>query len=163
MYKETDFELENTVIDAIKKINASEWLCIVVTNQPVVARGLCSIEDVENIHKKMESLLGTRGVYLDDVFYCPHLPEENPAYKIKCHCRKPDIGMLESAAAKYNIELSQSWIVGDTTMDIQTGINAKMHTALVLTGEAGNDKKYQVIPEITGNNLLEIINKIIGE
>lgn len=168
LYKETDFELENTVIDAIKRINASEYLCIVVTNQPVVARGLCSIADVENIHKKMESILGTSGVYLDDVFYCPHhpdkgYPEENPAYKIKCHCRKPDTGMLESAAAKYNIDLSQSWIVGDTTMDIQTGVNAKMHTALVLTGEAGNDKKYQVKPEITGNNLLEIINTIIGD
>ena len=163
-----DFVLEEGVSAAIKKINSSEWLCVVVTNQPVVARGMCSIEDLNEIHKKMETLLGKVGAYLDDVFFCPHhpdkgFPEENLAYKIKCHCRKPDIGMLEQAAEKYNIDLSESWIVGDTTMDIQTGQNAGCHTALVMTGEAGKDGKFNVKPEITGSTLPEIINKIIGE
>lgn len=163
-----DFELEKGVDEAIKKINSSEWLCIVVTNQPVVARGLCSIEDVEKIHAKMETLLGESGAYLDDVFFCPHhpdkgYPEENPAYKIPCHCRKPDIGMLEDAAEKYNIDLSKSWIVGDSTVDIQTGKNGGLKTALVLTGEAGKDGKFNVDPDITGNTLLEIINKILEE
>ena len=166
--KVDDFELENSVCESIKKINSSEWLCIVVTNQPVVARGLCSIDDVETIHKKMETLLGRDGAYFDDVFFCPHhpdkgFPEENPDYKIKCHCRKPDIGMLELAAEKYNIDLSQSWIIGDTTMDIQTGKNGGLHTAIVLTGEAGKDGKYQSIPELTAENLLKVIDKIIGE
>lgn len=166
MYNEDDFELETDVVEAIKQINHSEWLCIVVTNQPVVARGLCEIEDVENIHRKMATLLGKEGVYLDAVKYCPHhpdkgYPEENVAYKIKCHCRKPDIGMLLESAEEYNIDLKKSWMIGDTTIDIQTGINAGMHTALVLTGEAGKDGKYAVQAEEEGKNLLEVVNKII--
>lgn len=163
-----EFELEEGVVDAVRKINSSEYLCVVVTNQPVVARGLCTIEDVERIHKKMETLLGKEGAYLDDVLFCPHhpdrgYPEENPAYKIKCQCRKPDMGMLLEAAEKYNIDLSASWIVGDTTLDIQTGVNAGTHTALVLTGEAGKDGKYKAEPEITAKTLLEAVEKILGE
>lgn len=164
----SEFELEDGVVEAIRKINHSEWLCIVVTNQPVVARGMCNIEDVDNIHRKMSTLLGKEGVYLDYVRYCPHhpdkgYPEENPQYKIKCHCRKPDIEMLEQCAFKFNINLSESWIIGDTTVDIKTGVNAGMHTALVKTGEAGMDGKYDVVPEITGENILDIVNEIIKE
>lgn len=163
-----EFELEDHVVQAIEKINNSGWLCIVATNQPVVARGMCQIEDVERIHKKMTTLLGEEGVYLDDVVFCPHHPDkgypgENPLYKIECQCRKPDIGMIERCVDKYNIDLSKSWFVGDTTVDIQTGKNAGMHTALVLTGEAGKDKKYNVIPEIIGSNLEEIVGKILWE
>ena len=166
LYNEDDFELETDVVEAIKQINHSEWLCIVVTNQPVVARGLCETEDVENIHRKMMTLLGKEGAYLDAVKYCPHhpdkgYPEENVAYKIKCHCRKPDIGMLLESAEEYNIDLKKSWMIGDTTIDIQTGINAGMHTALVLTGEAGKDGKYAVQAEEEGKTLLEVVNKII--
>ena len=166
LYEIDEFELEDTVIEAIEKINHSEWLCIVVTNQPVVARGLCEIKDVENIHKKMQTLLGKAGVYLDGVVFCPHhpdkgYPEENPIYKIKCTCRKPDIGMIKKCEVAYNIDLNESWIIGDTTLDIQTGINAGMHTALVYSGESGKDGKYQVFPEIQGNTLKEIIDLII--
>lgn len=163
----SEFELEDTVIDAIGKINHSEWLCIVATNQPVVARGLCNIEDVENIHRKMQTLLGKEGVYLDDIVFCPHhphkgYPEENPIYKIKCTCRKPDIGMLDECSKKYNIDLSQSWFIGDTTVDIQTGKNAGMHTALVKTGEAGKDGKYDAVPELQGNTLKELVDFILN-
>ena len=124
------------------------------------------IEDVENIHKKMETLLGKEGVFLDDVFYCPHhpdkgYPEENPAYKIPCECRKPKTGMIREAAERYNIDLAGSWMIGDTTMDIQTGINAGMRTALVLTGEAGNDKKYDVKPDLVCKDLLDAVEKIL--
>ena len=166
VYKEEDFTLENCAVDAIRKINQSGRLGIVITNQPVVARGLCEIENVENIHKKMETLLGKEGVFLDDVFYCPHHPdkgylEENPAYKIPCECRKPKTGMIREAAERYNIELAGSWMIGDTTMDIQTGINAGMRTALVLTGEAGNDKKYDVKPDLVCRDLLDAVEKIL--
>lgn len=167
LYKAEDFELEEYVVEALKKINRSEWLCIVITNQPVVARGLCEVEDVEEIHKKMTTLLGAKGVYLDDVRFCPHhpdkgYPEENPIYKISCECRKPNIGMLEECAKKYNIDLGMSWMVGDTTIDIQTGVNAGMHTALVHTGEKGKDSKYSVKPDIEGDNLLQVVERIIA-
>lgn len=167
VYKEDDFYLEDCAVQAIGKINESGRLGIVVTNQPVVARGLCSVEDVENIHKKMSTLLGKEGVYLDDVLYCPHhpdkgYPEENPAYKIPCSCRKPGIGMIEEAAEHYHINLSESWIIGDTTMDIQTGKNAGLKTALVLTGEAGKDGKYTAQPDLVCENLLEAVEQILA-
>ena len=165
IYQEDQFELEPCAVEAIRTINSSGYLAIVVTNQPVVARGLCQIEDVERIHKKMETLLGREGVYLDDLCYCPHhpdkgYPEENPAYKIPCHCRKPDIGMLEDCVRKYNIDRAVSWVVGDTTVDIQMGKNAGTKTALVLTGDAGKDGKYDVQPDLIAGDLLEAIKEI---
>lgn len=167
VYNEEDFELESCAVEAIRKINQSGWLGIVVTNQPVVARGLCEMKDVENIHKKMATLLGREGVFLDDVLFCPHhpdkgYPEENPAYKIPCECRKPKTGMILTAADRYHIDLTESWMIGDTTMDIQTGINAGMHTALVLTGEAGKDGKYDVTSDLVCRDLLEAVEKILS-
>lgn len=159
-------ELENGAAEAIRLLNASGYLTIVVTNQPVVARGMCGMEDVETIHRKLQTLLGQQGAYLDGILFCPHhpdsgYPEENPAYKIPCHCRKPEIGMLTVCAERYNIDMSQSWMVGDTTTDIQTGINAGVHTALVRTGEAGEDGKYHVHPEKIGANLQDIVKQIL--
>lgn len=164
--KEDEFELEDCALEAIKKINKSGYLAIVITNQPSVARGLCEIEDIERIHRKLSTLLGREGVYLDDIFFCPHhpdkgFPEENPIYKIPCECRKPKTGMIQKAVKKYNIDLENSWMIGDTTMDLQTGVNAGVHTALVLTGDAGNDKKYDVQPELVGKDLLEAVELIL--
>lgn len=166
VWKEEQFELEDGVIEAIGEINRSGYLAILVTNQPVVARGLCRVEDVENIHKKLETLLGERGVYLDAIRFCPHhpdkgYPEEDPAYKIPCHCRKPDIGMLEDCARQYNIDMAASWVVGDTTVDIQTGKNAGTKTALVLTGDAGKDEKYDVTPDLTCADLGQAVKRIL--
>lgn len=167
VYKEEDFVLESCAAEAIGRVNQSGRLGIVITNQPVVARGLCEIEDVERIHHKMAALLGREGVYLDDVFFCPHhpdkgYPEENPAYKIPCECRKPKTGMIRKAAEKYNIDLSESWMIGDTTMDIQTGINAGLRTALVMTGEGGRDKKFDVKPDLVCRDILEAVERILA-
>lgn len=165
---EDKFELEDTAVEAIRRINASGFLAIVITNQPVVARGLCQMEDVERIHKKLETLLGREGVYLDEIKFCPHhpdkgYPEENPLYKIPCKCRKPDIGMIQDCVEKFNIDLSQSWMVGDTTVDIQTGKNAGTHTALVMTGDAGKDRKYLVTPDLVCKNLLDAVCAIVRD
>jgi len=167
IHKIEDFALLNGVEKAIQLINKSGFLAIVVTNQPVVARGLCDIKNVETIHKKMQTLLGAEGAYIDAIYYCPHhpdkgFPEENPAYKIPCKCRKPGIGMLKQAFEHFNISPELSWIVGDTTTDIQTGINAGLKTALVGTGEAGADGKYNVSPDIKGKDLLDVVQQIIG-
>lgn len=166
VWKEEDFELEEDACEAIKSINQSGKLAIVITNQPSVARGLCQMEDIDNIHKKMSTLLGKEGAYLDDVYFCPHhpdkgYPEENPAYKILCECRKPKTGLIQKAVEQYHIDLSSSWMVGDTTVDIQTGKNAGLHTALVLTGEAGNDKKYDVAPDLVCKDLREAVEMIL--
>ena len=163
---ENDFELEDCAVSAIGKINTSGMLAIVITNQPVVARGQCSIEDVENIHNKMKTLLGNKGVYLDDVIFCPHhpdkgFPEENPAYKIDCECRKPKTGMIMKAASKYNIDLSKSFMIGDTTMDLELGRRAGVKTCLVLTGEAGNDKKFSKESDFVAENLEKAVDIIL--
>lgn len=159
-------ELENTVAEAVQKINESEYLAIVVSNQPVIARGECSFEELAAIHNRMDMLLGSEGAYLDDLYYCPHHPDsgfegEVRELKFECGCRKPKIGLLEKAALEHNIDLKESWIIGDTTIDIQTGKNGGLKTALVLTGEAGCDGKYDVLPDITGETLLECVNEII--
>ncbi len=168
VWQEEEFELEKGVAEAIRLINESGRLGICVTNQPSVARGLCQIEDIERIHKKMETLLGREGAYLDDVFFCPHhpdrgYPEENPLYKIECICRKPKTGMIDWAVEQYHIDCKESWIIGDTTSDIQTGKNAGLHTVLLLSGEGGMDGKYSVKADLVCKNLLEAVQKILGK
>ena len=164
----SDFKLLEGVSNAIKKINNSNYLSLVATNQPVIARGEVSYQELDEIHKKMETELGKNGAYLDDIFFCPHHPDkgfegEISELKIDCECRKPKIGMLKQAAEKYNIDLNQSWYIGDTTVDIQTGKNAGMKTILVNTGVAGKDGKYTVTPDYIANDLLSAVNYILQE
>ncbi len=164
--KPEELELEEGAAEAIALLNASGYLAILVTNQPVVARGLCSLEEVREIHRKLSVLLGEKGAYLDDMIFCPHhpdkgYPEENPAYKIPCHCRKPDIGMVEEMAKKHHVDIKNSWFIGDTTVDVQTGKNAGLRTILVKTGEAGRDGKYDVQADFEAENILAAVKKIV--
>ena len=115
----------------------------------------------------MATLLGEEGVFLDDIVFCPHhpdsgYPEENPDYKIKCACRKPGTEMIDKMVKKYNIDIENSFIIGDTTIDVKTGINANAKTILLNTGLAGNDKKYKVKPNYIEDNLLEAVNIILS-
>lgn len=137
-----EFELIDGVATAIKRINKLGYLTVVVTNQPVIARGEVSFEELEEIHNKMETLLGMEGAYLDAVYYCPHHPHngyegERPELKIDCECRKPKPGMLLKAARDWNIDLSQSWMVGDGENDIRAGRNVGCSTALIGEGNFG--------------------------
>ena len=121
-----DFDLIEGVADAIKLINQSEYLAIVVTNQPVIARGEVSWEELNEIHQKMTTLLGKAGTYVDGIYICPHHPDkgfegERPEYKIDCSCRKPKPGLLLQAAKDFNIDLSQSVMIGDSTRDVEAG------------------------------------------
>lgn len=131
-----EFELLDGVAAAIKMINQSGYLAIVVTNQPVIARGEVSLEELEAIHNKMETLLGEEGAYVDAIYYCPHHPDkgfegERPEYKKICDCRKPKPGMLIKAAKDYNIDLKESWMIGDGLNDIEAGKAAGCRTALL--------------------------------
>lgn len=130
------FELLPGVAEAIKKINESGYLAIVVSNQPVVARGEVTFDELQNIHNKMETLLGQSGAYLDAIYFCPHHPHsgyksEVQELKIDCSCRKPKPGMLLEAAENFNIEIEKSWMVGDSETDVQAGQNAGCKVALV--------------------------------
>ena len=104
-----------------------------VTNQPVIARGDVTLEELDEIHKKMETLLGLEGAYIDGLYFCPHHPDkgfdgEIPEYKIDCDCRKPKPGLLFRAAQDFNINLSQSWMIGDDDNDVFAGKNAGCKT-----------------------------------
>ncbi|MGN1381693.1 MAG: D-glycero-beta-D-manno-heptose 1,7-bisphosphate 7-phosphatase [Eubacterium sp.] len=130
------FELIPGVADAIKRINNSGYLAIVVTNQPVIARGEVTWEELQQIHNKMETLLGAEGAYLDAIYFCPHHPDkgfegEIPELKIDCSCRKPKPGMLLKAAEDFNIDLKSSWMIGDGRNDIEAGRNAGCRTILL--------------------------------
>lgn len=134
-----DFELLPNVGKAIRKINSLGYLAIVVTNQPVIARGEVTIEELQRIHYKMETLLGKEGAYVNAIYYCPHHPDkgyvgEIPELKIQCSCRKPKPGMILEAANAFNIDLQESWMIGDSQSDIQAGQAAGCCTALI-----GND------------------------
>lgn len=130
------FELLPGIEDAVRKINESGYLAIVVTNQPVIARGEASIDELQEIHNKLETLLGMQGAYVDAIYYCPHHPHkgyegERVEYKIECDCRKPKPGMLLKAAEDFNIDLSQSWMIGDSENDIVAGNAAGCKTVLI--------------------------------
>lgn len=144
LHRLEDFELLENAGSGIRKLNGAGCLTIVATNQPAVARGLCTIEQVEEIHKKMDALLGREHAKLDGTYYCPHHPDkgfegENPDYKIICDCRKPKTGMIMQAQKEFNIDLKGSFFIGDSYIDILCGKNAGMKTIGVRTGDGCKD------------------------
>ena len=153
-----DFELLPGVAEAIRKINESGYLAIVVTNQPVIARGEVTIPELQLIHNKMETLLGAEGAYIDAIYYCPHHPHkgyegEVPELKIDCECRKPKPGMLLRAAKDFNIDLGQSWMIGDGENDMKAGKSAGCRTVLIGAEDYGQD--------MTVSLLLQAVNQIL--
>ena len=174
IYKSEQFEMYPFAIEAVKLLNSTDYLSIIVTNQPAVARNLCTIDDIEFIHKKMETILGNAGAKLDAIYYCPHhpdkgFPDENPEYKIDCECRKPKPGMLLKAAKEFNIDLSKSFIIGDSFFDILAGYNAGVMPIGVKTGMGLNDddrkrfisKGYTLRePKMIFENVLEAVKNI---
>lgn len=155
-----DFELLPGVAEAIRKINLSGYLAIVVTNQPSIARGELSYDGLDEIHKKMETLLGQQGAYVDHIYFCPHHPDkgfpgEVPSLKFECSCRKPKPGMLLQAAEDFNIDLSSSWMIGDDERDVGAGKNAGCHTALIGDQDFGQEKTVQSLLQFVDETLPE--------
>ena len=152
-----ELELLTGAAEAIRRINHSGYLAIVVTNQPVVARGEVTLEELERIHQKLETLLGAEGAYLDAIYYCPHHPDkgfegEVSYLKTECNCRKPKPGMLLQAAKEYHIDLAESWMIGDSPNDMLAGEQAGCRTILLSDGK-GHLGEY--------GSLLEAIREII--
>ena len=145
-------ELIPQVADAIRLINQSGYLAIVVTNQPVIARGECTWEELQHIHQKMETELGKSGAYLDGIYVCPHHPDkgfagERPEYKVTCECRKPKAGLFLQAAADFNIDLSQSYMIGDSDNDVEAGRNAGLSDSIKIERNKPGEL-YHVLSEI---------------
>ena len=154
-----EFRLLDGVGQAIKKINDSGYLAIVVTNQPVIARGEVTVEELDEIHRKMETLLAEYGAYVDGLYYCPHHPHrgyagEVESLKIECDCRKPKAGMLYQAEQDFHIDLAKSWMIGDSDADVLCGKTAGCKTAML--GQNAD-------ADIQKKNLLQAVEEILGE
>ena len=151
-------ELLPGVAEAVRNLNHHGVRTILITNQPVIAKGFCSESDLQIIHNKMETLLGQHHAFLDRIYYCPHhpargFPGERTELKIDCACRKPNPGMIQTAAKELNLDLQRSWLIGDTTTDLQTARNAGIGSILVHTGSAGRDGKYPATPDASFDTL----------
>lgn len=159
--KPEQFELLPGVAEAIRAINLSGYLCVVITNQPAVARGELTMEGLQEIHRKMETLLGEQGAYIDGIYICPHHPDkgfpgEVPELKVECACRKPKAGLLYQAAEDLHIDLASSWMIGDSWRDVACGKNGGTHTCLL-----SEDLEHPNESERTCQTLAEAVRKIL--
>jgi D,D-heptose 1,7-bisphosphate phosphatase len=157
---------------AIRLVNLSKMKAIVITNQSGVAKGFFKEELVLAANERIQSDLNKVGAYIDKFYYCPHHPTEGKgAYLQACNCRKPEPGMLFSAAEEFNINLTESYLIGDTFRDIQAAKNAGLKAILVKTGygadsllNAGTDKTSPGNkPDFVAEDILEAVQWILKD
>jgi histidinol-phosphate phosphatase family protein len=152
---------------AIRRLNRSPYRTVVITNQPVIARGDCDERGLRAIHARLDMLLGAQHAYLDALYYCPHHPDsgfpgERAELKIKCDCRKPATGLIKRALADLNLDLGRSWFVGDTTVDFATARNAGVRAIGVATGHGGRDARYPVSADFEFEDLRAAVDFILS-
>lgn len=154
---------------AIKHLNENGWLAIVTTNQAGVARGYFAEEMIETVHQGMRDELQKSGAHLDAIYYCAHHPSMGePPYRLDCDCRKPKPGLITRAANEFDLDLKNSWMVGDRYSDIQLARNAGVKSAFVLSGYGKGEWEHQrqswtEHPDMVGNDLLEVVMNIVRE
>ncbi|MEY2408703.1 MAG: hypothetical protein QOF48_1373 [Verrucomicrobiota bacterium] len=161
-------ELLPGAAEAVRELNIRGWRCVVVTNQPVIAKGWTTEREMQNIHNKLETLFGAEHAFFDRIYFCPHHPDagypgERAELKIRCDCRKPGIGMIQKAVPELNIDLAQSWLIGDTTTDIQTARNAGVRSILVGTGTGGKDARHAAAPDHFAPDILEAVRYLVAQ
>lgn len=148
LYKAEEFEFTSQAVEAIRLLNQAGYLVVVVTNQSGVARGYYTEDDVRRLHQYVEAQLEVGGAHVDGWYYCPHHPSGGAPYDLDCDCRKPEPGMLLTAARDLQIDLERSWMVGDKLADIEAGIAAGCRPVLVMTGY-GHIERHQLDQEIS--------------
>ena len=169
MYKKEDLELVSRAGEAIKLLNDSGYLTIVITNQPVVARGLCTITELEDMNRHLEKILQQHGAKLDKIYCCQHHPNPkgkigengvNKEYAVDCKCRKPKPGMILQAQKDFNIlNLSECYMIGDSISDIKAGHDAGCKTILIKTGK--EDPYQDAVPDFTTTDLYNAVKDIV--
>jgi D-glycero-D-manno-heptose 1,7-bisphosphate phosphatase len=155
LHRVEDLRFFDYTDESVKLLKDNGFLVIVATNQSGIGRKVYSESEMHNIHQAIQQDLTEK---IDAFYFCPHLPNEG------CSCRKPNLGMIEQACADFEIELENSWMIGDKKLDVELGLNAKLKTALVLTGYGKNhlhQLKHQ--PDLIAQNLLEAVNFVIKE
>ncbi len=152
---------------AIKTLNEAGWLAVLVTNQAGVARGYFAEELIESVHNILRQELERGGARLDAIYYCPHHPSVGtPPYRLDCDCRKPRPGLIQRAAQDLDIDLAQSWMVGDRYGDMELARNAGLRAAFVLSGYGRGEWEYQRAawphqPDLVADDLLAAVRAII--
>lgn len=166
--KPEDLMLLEGAAKAVRGLNEAEYRVVLVTNQPVLARGECDEATMERIHGRLDALLGAEGGWLDAIHLCPHHPDrgfpgEVVALKGPCDCRKPGLGLFEKASESMTIDLANSWMVGDSTADVLAGNRLGVRTVLVATGEGGRDNKWpDAQADFRVPSILEAVSLILG-
>jgi D-glycero-D-manno-heptose 1,7-bisphosphate phosphatase len=156
-------------LEAIRGVNRLGYLAVVATNQSGVARGLFTEDLVRAVHDQLRSRVESGGGRLDALYYCPHHPREGtPPYRIDCDCRKPRPGMLVRAAREHDIDLSRSWMIGDSLVDLEAGAAAGVRVVHVLTGYGmglvdNQPERFRVPPAHTATDLLAAVRWIAAQ
>jgi D,D-heptose 1,7-bisphosphate phosphatase len=155
---------------AIHEINDSGRVAVIVTNQPVIARGECTEQELHHIHNKMEWLLGEAHAYADAIYYCPHHPDggfagERADLKVACGCRKPATGMLEAAARDLNIDRSRSWMIGDSEADVKAAANFGIRSVLVRHNQTAfkDSADWQCLPHHRADTVRDAVQYVLNE
>ena len=153
---------------ALKRLRQAGYRLVVVTNQPVIARGEASEEDVAAIHRRLGWELGKEGAYLDAIYICPHHPDrgfagERPEFKIVCACRKPGTAMVEQACRDLGLDARTSWMIGDQTVDMELARRAGLRSILVRTGFGGSDGRCNVTPDYVTDDLSAAADLILEQ
>lgn len=147
---------------AIRRVNELGIPVLLVTNQSVIARGLCTPKDVETIHRTLGALLAEEGAHLDGIFSCPHHPEGLGPYRRTCRCRKPEPGLLMRAAREFHLDLRRSVLIGDQVKDLEAGRRAGCRVVLVLTGHGREallqHERHAIPPDCVAQNLEEAVD-----
>ena len=167
LHRIEDLGLLPGVAEAVHQLNHAGLRAVLITNQPVVAKGFCTEAQLQQIHNKLESLLGREHAFLDRIYFCPHHPEkgfpdERADLKIDCDCRKPKPSLVLRAQRELNIDLAHSWFIGDTTTDVQTARHAGVKSILVRTGHGGGDGKHDAAPDFTFDTLGSAVRHILA-
>lgn len=158
-WEESQMELADGIAEEIAACNAAGIPIIVVTNQPVVARGWITEDGVKALHEIINGQLKAQGAYVDAFYFCPHHPEATlPQYRMECDCRKPATGLFKKAATDFPIDFAKSFMIGDMTQDILAGKNAGCRTILIKAGHGGNDGKYDVTPDYRARTAYEAMH-----
>ncbi|HDL18861.1 MAG TPA: D-glycero-beta-D-manno-heptose 1,7-bisphosphate 7-phosphatase [Bacteroidetes bacterium] len=148
LHEPEKFQLLPGVLPGLKKMQDMGFRLIIVTNQAGIGLGYFTKEDFYRVNRRMFQLLAEQNIQIDKIYFCPHSIAEN------CNCRKPKTGLIEQAQRDLNIDMAHSFMIGDTTIDLQTGKNAGLKTVLVETGKGGKDGKYPVHADFIAKNLL---------
>jgi len=153
-----ELELLPGVAEAVRMLQGAGFLTVVVTNQSAVGRGLMTLQDLQEVHDKLESELARDGATLDAIYFCPHTPTEG------CTCRKPRPGMLLQARDDFGIALEESFFVGDKPTDIECGASQGCRTVLVLSGLSPeyDPAQFPIAPNHVCADLKEAAEWIVG-